>query len=107
MQTPGRQVAPQTPMIPMERRMDLAYDRLLQSATEATQNLEKPQTRVLGRVISQLESMNNTMRSIQDQIREDVRAKRRYYREEARLLRKDSDNLTDVKSSVLSGLRKS
>ena len=70
MQTPGRQVAPQTPMIPMERRMDLAYDRLLQRATEETQNLERPQTRVLGRVISQLESMNNTMRSIQDQIRE-------------------------------------
>jgi len=107
MQTPGRQVAPQTPMIPMERRMDLAYDRLLQRATEETQNLERPQTRVLGRVISQLESMNNTMRSIQDQIREDVRAKRRYYREEARLLRKDSENLTDVKTSVLSGLRKS
>ena len=107
MQTPGRQVAPQTPMIPMERRMDLAYDRLLQRATEATQNLEQPQNRVLGRVISQLESMNNTMRSIQDQIREDVRAKRRYYREEARLLRKDNENLTDVKTSVLSGLRKS
>tara|TARA_B100000941_G_scaffold32064_1_gene19099 strand:- start:2821 stop:4206 length:1386 start_codon:yes stop_codon:yes gene_type:complete len=107
MQTPGRQVAPQTPMIPMERRMDLAYDRLLQRATEATQNLEQPQTRVLGRVISQLESMNNTMRSIQDQIREDVRAKRRYYREEARLLRKDNQNLSDVKTSVLSGLRKS
>tara|TARA_B100000945_G_scaffold227170_1_gene183816 strand:+ start:252 stop:1598 length:1347 start_codon:yes stop_codon:yes gene_type:complete len=94
-------------MIPMERRMDLAYDRLLQRATEATQNLEQPQTRVLGRVISQLESMNNTMRSIQDQIREDVRAKRRYYREEARLLRKDNQNLSDVKTSVLSGLRKS
>ena len=106
MQTPGRQVAPQTPMIPMERRMDLAYDRLLQRATEETQNLERPQTRVLGRVISQLESMNNTMRSIQDQIREDVRAKRRYYREEARLLRKDNENLTDVKTSVLSGLRR-
>ncbi|MBL40109.1 MAG: hypothetical protein CL761_02120 [Chloroflexi bacterium] len=87
--------------------MDLAYDRLLQRATEATQNLEQPQTRVLGRVISQLESMNNTMRSIQDQIREDVRAKRRYYREEARLLRKDNQNLSDVKTSVLSGLRKS
>ena len=106
MQTPGRQVAPQTPMIPMERRMDLAYDRLLQRATEATQNLEQPQTRVLGRVITQLESMNNTMRSIQEQIREDVRAKRRYYREEARLLRKDNENLTDVKTNILGGLRK-
>jgi len=46
------------------------------------------------------------MRSIQEQIREDVRAKRRYYREEARLLRKDNENLTDVKSNILSGLRK-
>ena len=105
MQTPGRQVAPQTPMIPMERRMDLAYDRLLQRATEETQNLERPQTRVLGRVITQLESMNNTMRNIQEQIREDVRAKKRYYREEARLLREDNENLTDVKTNILSGLR--
>ena len=32
MQTPGRQVEPQTPMIPLERRMDNAYERLLVNA---------------------------------------------------------------------------
>ena len=106
MQTPGRQTEPQTPMIPMERRMDLAYDRLLQRATEEAENIERPQVRTLGRIINQMESMNLTMRGIREQIREDVRAKRRYYREEAKILKKDSDNLKGVKTNILSGLRK-
>ncbi len=105
MQTPGRQNEPQTPMIPVERRMDLAYDRLLAKATEETKNLERPQVRTLGRIINQLESMNLTMRGIREQIREDVRAKRRYYREEAKLLKKDSDNLGGVKNNLLRDIR--
>jgi len=105
MQTPGRQTEPQTPMIPMERRMDLAYDRLLQRATEEAENIERPQVRTLGRIINQMESMNLTMRGIQDQIRQDVRAKRRYYREEAKILKKDSDNLKGVQTNILSSLR--
>ena len=39
MQTPGRQTEPRTPMIPMERSMDLAYDRLLQRATDDAENI--------------------------------------------------------------------
>ena len=105
MQTPGRQTEPQTPMIPMERRMDLAYDRLLQRATEEAENIERPQVRTLGRIINQMESMNLTMRGIREQIREDVRAKRRYYREEAKILKKDSDNLKGVQTNILSSLR--
>ena len=105
MQTPGRQTEPQTPMIPMERRMDLAYDRLLSRATDEAKNLERPQVRVLGRIITQMEEMNLSMRNVREQIREDVRAKRRYFREEAKILRKDSENLTNVKTNILSGLR--
>ena len=105
MQTPGRQTEPQTPMIPMERRMDLAYDRLLARATDEAKNLERPQVRVLGRIITQMEEMNLSMRNVREQIREDVRAKRRYFREEAKILRKDSENLTNVKTNILSGLR--
>ena len=100
MQTPGSLNQPQTPMIPMERRMDLAYDRLLSRATEEAQNIERPQVRTLGRIINQLESMNLTMRSIREQIREDVRAKRKYYREEAKILKKDSDNFKGVQKNV-------
>jgi len=105
MQTPGSLNQPQTPMIPMERRMDLAYDRLLSRATEEAQNIERPQVRTLGRIINQLESMNLTMRSIREQIREDVRAKRKYYREEAKILKKDSDNFKGVQKNVLDSLR--
>ena len=105
MQTPGRQTEPQTPMIPMERRMDLAYDRLLARATDEAKNLERPQVRVLGRIITQMEQMNVSMRNVREQIREDVRAKRRYFREEAKILKKDSENLTNVKTNILSGLR--
>jgi hypothetical protein len=85
--------------------MDLAYDRLLQRATEEAENIERPQVRTLGRIINQMESMNLTMRGIQDQIRQDVRAKRRYYREEAKILKKDSDNLKGVQTNILSSLR--
>lgn len=106
MQTPGSQTQPQTPMIPMERRMDLAYDRMLQRATEEAANIERPQVRTLGRIISQMESMNLTMRGIREQIREDIRAKRRYFREEQKILKKDSDNLDSVKSNILGSLRK-
>ena len=105
MQTPGRQTEPQTPMIPMERRMDLAYDRLLARATDEAKNLERPQVRVLGRIITQMEQMNVSMRNVREQIREDVRAKRRYFREEAKILSKDSENLSNVKTNILSSLR--
>jgi len=92
-------------MIPMERRMDLAYDRLLQRATDEAENIERPQVRTLGRIINQMESMNLTMRGIREQIREDVRAKKRYFREEAKILKKDSDNLKGVQTNILSSLR--
>jgi hypothetical protein len=85
--------------------MDMAYDRLLARATDEAKNLERPQVRVLGRIISQMEQMNVSMRDIREQIRQDVRAKRRYFREEAKLLKKDSDNLNDVKANILGGLR--
>ena len=106
MQTPGRQVSPQTPMIPVERRVDSSSNIALQKITEEVKNIERPQVRVLGRIISQIDDVNNTMRAIRQQIREDVRAKRNFYREEAKLLKKDSDNLSGVKASLLTNLRR-
>jgi len=106
MQTPGRQVSPQTPMIPVERRGDSSSNIALQKITEEVKNIERPQVRVLGRIISQIDDVNNTMRAIRQQIREDVRAKRNFYREEAKLLKKDSDNLSGVKSSLITNLRR-
>ena len=106
MQTPGRQVLPQTPMIPMERRTDSSSNIALQKITEEVKNIERPQVRVLGRIISLIEDNNNSMRAIRQQIREDVRAKRNFYRDEAKLLKKDSDNLSTVKASLFTNLRR-
>ena len=64
MQTPGRTTEPQTPMIPMERRSDVLMTERLQRATEETKNLERPQTQVMGRIISQMEDMNGAMKDI-------------------------------------------
>lgn len=106
MQTPGRQVLPQTPMIPIERRTDSSSNTALQKITEEVKNIERPQVRVLGRIISLIEDNNNSMRAIRQQIREDVRAKRNFYRDEAKLLKKDSDNLSTVKASLFTNLRR-
>ena len=64
MQTPGRQIQPQSPMIPIGRRMGGGIDRLLQRATEASQQLEKPKITSLGRVISQLDGISGLIKSM-------------------------------------------
>ena len=70
MQTPGRAVEPQTPMVPLERRMDSAYERLLTRAQENV--VERPQIRGLGRIVLEMEQLNNNMRSIQSEIQRDI-----------------------------------
>ena len=96
MQTPGRQIQPQSPMIPIGRRMGGGIDRLLQRATEASQQLEKPKVTSLGKVISQLDGISGNFREMRKQIRNDIRLKQRFYREEAKILKKDSENLEDI-----------
>ena len=105
MQTPGRAVEPQTPMVPLERRMSSAYERLLVRAQEGAVT-ERPQIRGLGRVILEMEQLNNNMKSIQDEIRRDIRARRKYFEAEKKLLKKDIDNQSGFQAAALFDLRK-
>ena len=105
MQTPGRAVEPQTPMVPLERRMDAAYERLLTRAQEGAVT-EKPQIRGLGRVILEMEQLNNNMKSIQSEIRRDIRARRKYFKEEQKLLKKDIQQQQGFQTAALFDLRK-
>ena len=105
MQTPGRAVEPQTPMVPLERRMSSAYERLLTRAQEGAVT-ERPQIRGLGRVILEMEQLNNNMKSIQDEIRRDIRARRKYFEAEKKLLKKDIDNQSGFQAAALFDLRK-
>ena len=93
MQTPGRQVEPQTPMIPLERRMDNAYERLLVNAQNAQVNESRGTSiRGLGRIVLEMEQFNNNMEAMQNEIRKDIRERRKYFLEEQKILKKDLEN---------------
>jgi len=92
MQTPSRRVEPQTPMIAINRRIDFTLERLTK-VEEDVVNIERPQRRILGSVISQFTTINNNMQEMRDLINQDIRAKKKYYREETKILQKDSRNL--------------
>ena len=105
MQTPGRAVEPQTPMVPLERRMESAYERMLLKVQDGTP-VERPQIRGLGRVILEMEQLNNNMKSIQSEIQRDIRARRKYFEAEQKLLKKDIQQQQGFQTAALFDLRK-
>ena len=105
MQTPGRAIEPQTSMIPLERRIDSAYERMLVRVQDGTP-VERPQIRGLGRVVLEMEQLNNNMKSIQSEIQSDIRARRKYFEEEQKLLKKDIQQQQGFQTGALFDLRK-
>ena len=109
MQTPGSQTQSDTPMIPLERRMNTAYERLLRQQNEnhTTAIVNKgAEARTFGRIMLQFERLNNNMEIMQSEIRRDMRARRRYFDAEKKLLKKDSDNLESIRTGALFELRR-
>tara|TARA_Y100001963_G_scaffold125739_1_gene177607 strand:+ start:5480 stop:7192 length:1713 start_codon:yes stop_codon:yes gene_type:complete len=109
MQTPGSQTQSDTPMIPLERRMNTAYERLLRQQNEnnTTAIVNKgAEARTFGRIMLQFERLNNNMEIMQSEIRRDMRARRRYFEAEKKLLKKDSDNLESIRTGALFELRR-
>jgi len=108
MPTPGSTAESQTPMIPVERRMERAYDKLLQrSEDNAKLEISRgSEARQFGRIILQFERLNNNMTVMQAEIRRDIRARRKYFDEEKKLLKKDSDNLDSIRAGSLFNLRR-
>ena len=104
MQTPGRRTQSNTPMFRLGRRMN-SVGRNLSNISEETK-IEKPQIRILGRIISQLDSMNNNLRDMSALIRRDVDSKQKYYREELKILKKDSQNLQNTNTRLFAQSRK-
>ena len=95
MQTPGRQVESQTPMIAINRRVNTVFERL-SKVEEDIVEIERPQRRMFGRILGQFQTVNNSMETMEDLIRQDIAAKRKYFREETKILEKDSRNLQRV-----------
>ena len=105
MQTPTRTVEPQTPMVPLERRMDAAYERELVRAQESVKP-ERPRITGLGRVVLEMEQLNKNLRVIQNEIQSDIRARRKFFEQEQKLLKKDIDNQKGFQAAALFDLRK-
>ena len=99
MQTPGRRVESLTPMIAINRRVNTLFERL-SKVEEDIVEIERPQQRIFGRIINQFQVLNNSMDTMENLIREDISAKRKYFAEEAKILEKDSRNLQGIKSGI-------
>ena len=97
MQTPGRRVESLTPMIAINRRVDTVFERLTK-VEEDIVDIERPQRRMFGRILNQFQSVNNSMETMEDLIKQDIDAKRKYFREETKILEKDSRNLQGVRA---------
>ena len=97
MQTPGRRVESLTPMIAINRRVDTVFERLAK-VEEDIVDIERPQRRMFGRILSQFQSVNNSMETMEDLIKQDIDAKRKYFREETKILEKDSRNLQGIRA---------
>ena len=76
MQTPGNTIQPQTPMVPMERKLNNAYNALIRRSEENLQVERGPQARQFGRIMLQFEQLNNNMEIMRAEIRRDIRATR-------------------------------
>ena len=62
--------------------------------------------RGLGRIVLEMEQMQNNMEAMQKEIRRDIRERAKYFKEEQKLLKKDLKNTEDFKTAALFDLRK-
>lgn len=109
MQTPGREVQSQTPMFsPLGERMENANTRLIERSEERLREtgISRQQTRQLGRIILEFERLNGSMKTMRSEIQQDLRARRKYYREERKILKEDLENTNLFKTAALFDGRK-
>ena len=98
MQTPGRQIEAQTPMIESRGRNTLI--ERLSKAEEGIVDIERPQRRMFGTVTEKFEAIDNTFKDMQDIIKDDVSQRRKYFIEEQKILTEDSKNLSILRNKL-------
>ena len=96
MQTPGKLVEPQTPMIESRGRNSL-FERLAK-AEENIVDIERPQKKIFGNFTDKFQEIDNTFQSMQDIIKSDISEKRKYFSQEEKILKEDSKNLSNLRN---------
>ena len=106
MQTPGRQNEPQTPILPViERRVEAIESSSILNF-QKVESIERGQRRIFTRIIGQLGALSQNMNDMRNIIRRDIRDKQKYFKEEQKILKKDSDNLSGIASALFLGSRR-
>ena len=77
----------------------------LSSLSQPSTKIERPQNALGTRVVSQLEVINTNLDDMKDLIRKDITEKGKYYREESKILKEDSDNLGKIRTAAFFGER--
>ena len=106
MQTPGRLNEPQTPMLPVIERRVSAIENSSILNFQRVESIERGQRRVFVRVISQLGALSKNMNDMRNIIRKDIRDKQKYFKEEQKILKKDSDNLSGINAALFLSSRR-
>ena len=109
MQTPGRSIEATTPMLsPLGSRMDTASANLIERSEERLRDngISRGQTRQLGSIILEFERLNTSMRSMRSEIQADLRERKKYYKEEKKILKEDLENTNLFKTAALFDGRK-
>ena len=84
----------------VQRRMGLAYDKLVMAAEERESSLSPKTIRTLGKLVLEFEQVNENLASIQAQIRQDIREKKRIFDEEKKLVKEEKDELTTLRAGL-------
>ena len=96
---------PQTPMLsaPRSSVMDTAFRKLVRNEELRLQGRES--NNQITRLALEVEQINNSMKIMQDEMRRDIRARRKYFLEEQKLRREESKELQKIRTAALFDIR--
>ena len=96
---------PQTPMLsaPRSSVMDTAFRKLVRNEEIRAQSREG--NNQITRLALEVEQINNSMKIMQDEMRRDIRARRKYFLEEQKLRREESKELQRIRTAALFDIR--
>lgn len=96
---------PQTPMLsaPQSSTMDRALRTLQRN--QANQLEQREVNNPIQRLSLEVEQINNSMKIMQEELRRDIRARRKYFLEEQKLRREESKELQRIRTAALFDIR--
>ena len=96
---------PQTPMLsaPKSSVMDGAFQKIVRN--EELKNRSREVNNPIQRLSLEVEQINNSMKVMQDELRRDMRARRKYFLEETKLRREETKDLRRIRTAALFDIR--